>query len=181
MSAIDLRSLVPYDVSRSQARALGRSSLEGGGITRRRFLGGSLAAAAGTFAFGWFERTAVAHTLNVSEDYKIRSSCGTSSWPNCGGCLTVDRIIGGCCTGFSTTCPKGAGYHKHDHLGFDLRVNVCQGSPWDGWLWPWSGCCWWGGDNRKNRTWRCHDGWISNDESICRWLVVTGTTGGCPN
>ena len=157
--------------------------------SRREVLGGALAIA-GAAALGVFQRPAWAHTV-TSTDYAVvpGSNCGgVLSWPACGGCETQNRIIGGCCHAGDPagTCPQGAGWHKHNHgNGFDLRPNVCPtgpGSSHSAWRWVTSVCCFVSsGVCRTNRKWRCHDGWIGPDKSICRWVIDAGDScGPCP-
>lgn len=177
-----LEEIVPFAVSWREAQRLGQSEIK---YTRRRFLRGAALTTAGLLALGVFERVAGAHTLSTTNDYILRpnNDCGSTAYPACGGCNTVDRVFGGCCTTYQATeCPSGTGYHRHNHgLGYDLRVNKCNASPYDGWHWLHSGCCWNGSQNAKNMRWRCHDGWIDNDESICRWKVSNGdSTSQCP-
>jgi hypothetical protein len=172
--ALDLSSLPSLD----GAMGIGASAWRR--PSRRQFLAGALAASA-ALAFRAFLRPAWGH-VETGTDYNIGPDCGGVNYPDCGGCQTTNRIIGGCCTGGegSGTCPEGNGYHKHNHSqGFDLRPNVCpptSGHNYSGWLWLWSGCCILGVNNcKKNRKWRCHDGEINDEKSICRWVVSSGT------
>lgn len=182
----DINALVPYELTNSPDVDRFTS-----GWTRRRFMAASLATAAGMLAYGLFERSAMAHVLNVGQDYKMREpqfDCGSTSYPNCGGCNTVNRIFTGCCTAFHATyCPKGAGYHRHDNDNYDLRINKCNPADavWDGWYWKHDPCCSFGGAQAKKfQQWRCHDGWYINvttvHETICRWQTAVGTPVGCP-
>lgn len=148
--------------------------------TRREFLGGVLTLGA-AIALGTFQRPAAAHTA-TSTDYNIGPDCGgVTSYEDCGGCNT-SRVIGGCCssTDSEIVCPKGAGYHKHSHSTYDLRPNVCpptSGYDYSGWYWKWTGCCVLdAGVCRKDRTWRCHDGYINGKASICNWVTSGGTS-----
>lgn len=81
------------------------------------------------------------------------------------------------------------GYHKGPAHGcwYKFRTNECKDvgtagkdpDDYDGWIWTTSLCC----SGRKNKRWRCTDGWYRDDcdwsyaESICR--VVTNSGDAC--
>ena len=185
MTTLDLNAIEPLEPGGLGRRGRRRSALRGGarrpGVTRRSFIGGAGVAAAAIGTAGLFQRAA-AHTTGSGGDYNILGGCGGGAYPNCGGCVTAGRIIGGCKTSGSYT-----GYHRHSHPTYDLRPDLCpQGGIsgfYDGWTWSHGNCCLYNAfpwSCKKWQTWRCHDGYINGSASICRWRIGTGTScSGC--
>lgn len=144
-------------------------------VTRRRFVLSGFATAAAFGLLSLVQKRALAGG-SYPGSYSIRPDCYGVNFPNYGGC-SASRIIGGCCTSeYLPTCPAGSGYHKHSHPTYDLRPDVCGSGGYDGWYWKYAGCLVISsGFCRKNRKWRCHDGYINGSPSICRWTVSWGT------
>lgn len=164
-----LAEIVPLEVSRLTARELGPPQYK---PTRRVFLKALILSTAGAMLYSIQRR---AFGVGTDSDYAIYSSCSGlknnfASDHDCNGC-EYGRIYGGC---------TSTGFHKHIHPTYDLRPNECdtetQSNLYDGWKWKPSNCCYIGGGvYRRDREWRCHDGRISGNLSICRWVTLSGT------
>ena len=147
--------------------------------SRREFIRGALMAVSAG-ALWVFQRPALVRATTGEANggaHNIWGTCsGLGSWvwdDDCNGCQQ-GRVYGGC---------NSNGWHRHDHsIGLDWRTDACKdhevtGEPYyDGWKWKPSNCCVVGAGNcRKNREWRCHDGWINGKASICRFVTASGT------
>lgn len=158
----------------------------GEGTSRRRFLQATMVAGSGLglAALGLFPLGRVARAQHGS--WSIKQNCNDLTYAqndDCDGC-DLDDSPACCCAsgGFydGTTCNR-----KH-------RPDECYAGTYDGWKWMTGLCCVTGCSGgtcscRKDREWRCSDGWKRNncdnpysrdtDLRICRYVTLQGS--GC--
>lgn len=144
--------------------------------TRRHFLRGAaaLGAGVGLASLGLFPTARRAHAGHGTNT--IKSNCDNvdnTGNDDCGGCNT-DRVI---------CCCNSEGNHRADGCNYAHRPDDCPASPYDGWLWRYTGCCITGcGTCRKDQRWRCTDGFFRSNcnnnfvLSICRHREDSGTS-----
>jgi hypothetical protein len=109
-------------------------------------------------------------------------------WPSCSGLpYTGDDDCNGCQQGRFYGCCHPNGYHASELTSCRCRhrPNDCKDDYYDLWYWSTALCCWVGCHQcRKNRKWRCSDGYHRTNcsagfttLSICRYVVSSGS--GC--